>query len=418
MKLSDYVAQYFLNLGIQHVFVVTGGACLHIIDSISKTEGIDYVCTHHEQAAAMAADSYARTTGNIGAAVATSGPGATNLITGICAAYYDSIPVLYVTGQVSTFRSKDGFDVRQIGFQETEIVPICKTITKYVVRVDDPSQIRYELEKATYLAKEGRPGPVVVDIPDNLQREEIDPEILKPFDPREYHAADATDIDEESLDQLVQLLNDAERPVLVVGWGVRLSNAIDEVKELIDRLGIPVLLTWAMNDLLPHDHPLNVGSFGTHGTRYGNFTVQNSDLVLSIGSRLDTHTTGSPIKDFARDAKLVIVDIDPGEVDKFNKLGRRPHISFKADAGHFIQSLNRRQIQPSNRLQNWFEKISLWQNQFPICPEEFFSDELVNPYVFFHHLSDVSSEGDLFLSDTGCTIAWMMQSFRYKSGQR
>ena len=316
MKLSDYVASFLAAQGIRCVFVITGGAVAHLIDSVAKNPNIDYICTQHEQAAAMAADACSRITGNIGAAIATSGPGATNLITGVCCAYYDSIPVIYITGQVATFRSSKGMGVRQLGFQEADIVNIFRPLTKYAVWIDDPRRIRYELEKATHIAKSGRPGPVLVDLPDDLQRVDIDPDELESFVPepenKDLHRL------EEQVESCIQLLENAKRPVVILGWGIRLGKAEKEAIEFVNKLGFPILPTWATMDMLPSNHPLVVGSFGFHGTRYGNFTVQNADLVLSIGSRLDTHLTGSPITTFAREAKKIVVDVDINELNKLS----------------------------------------------------------------------------------------------------
>jgi len=281
MKLSDYVAYFLSKQGIRHVFAVSGGASLHLIHSLESTPGITFVCPQHEQAGAMAADGYSRVTRNLGAAIATSGPGATNMITGICCAYYDSVPVIYITGQVSVFRLKGDTGVRQIGFQETDIVEICKSITKYSVQVDNPLRIRYELEKACYLAKSGRPGPVLLDIPDNIQREQIEPDALESFTPGRQEQK-AVSLSKE-VDQCIELLKNAQRPVIILGWGIRLAGAEGEVKALIHTLEFPIATTWAVADLLPSDHRLLIGTFGTHGTRYANFAVQNSDLILAIG---------------------------------------------------------------------------------------------------------------------------------------
>ena len=286
MKLSDYVASFLAAQGIRHVFAIAGGASLHLMHSIAKTPGISYVCPQHEQAGAMAADAYSRVTGNLGAAVATSGPGATNMITGACCAYYDSVPVIYITGQVSTFRLKRDTGVRQMGFQETDVVAMYRPITKYAVMVEDPQRIRYELEKACSLARSGRPGPVLVDLPDDIQRREIDPDTLPAFTPAPEKTFASPTADQ--LEHCLDLLKKAHRPVVVLGWGVRLSKAEAEAREMIEALGFPVVLTWAVLDMLPSAHPLNVGPFGTHGTRYGNFTVQNADLLMAIGARLDT----------------------------------------------------------------------------------------------------------------------------------
>ena len=403
--------------GIRHVFVVTGGAAAHLIDSVAKNPDIDYICTQHEQAAAMAADAYSRVTANIGAAIATSGPGATNLITGACCAYYDSIPVIYITGQVATFRSRKGTGVRQLGFQEADIVDIFKPFTKYAVLVDDPRKIRYELEKATYIARSGRPGPVLIDVPDNLQREDIDPIALEPFVPpqeRETHGRLA-----ERVAKCIPMLEKAQRPVVILGWGIRLARAEEEARELVDKLGFPVLPTWATMDILPSDHPLVAGSFGLHGTRYGNFTVQNADLVLSIGCRLDTHLTGSPVTTFAREAIKIIVDIDSSELDKFNESGMNVDVAIYADAKDFLDTINNKidGIVTQDTVE-WKKRIAGWKNKYPICPPDYYQEEGVNPYVFVKILSRESSQGDVIFVDTGCGVAWMLQAFDFKEGQR
>ncbi len=219
MKMSDYIAQFLVEQGIRHAFAITGGASIHMIHSIAEHDDIDYICPHHEQAGAMEADAYARVSGGLGCAIATSGPGATNLITGICGAWFDSVPVLYLTGQVTTGRLKGDTGVRQIGFQETEVIPMVRHVTKYAVQISDASQIRYELEKAVYMAREGRFGPVVVDIPDDLQRADIDAASLEGFTPPESLDNPGGEVLEKKVAQCLALLQQAQRPVLVVGWG-------------------------------------------------------------------------------------------------------------------------------------------------------------------------------------------------------
>ncbi len=417
MKLSDYVADFLKKQGIRHVFAVSGGASLHLIHSVDSTPGIDFVCPQHEQAGAMAADAYSRVTGNLGAAIATSGPGATNMVTGICCSYYDSVPVIYVTGQVSTFRMKSDTGVRQIGFQETDAVDICKSVTKYAVQVQHPQRIRYELEKACYLAKSGRPGPVLVDIPDNIQREQINLETLEPFVP-ENQIYDLDRLDEE-IDQCIQFIKTAKRPIIILGWGVRLAKAEDEVVEFVNQLGFPVVSTWGVADLLPSVHPLAVGTFGTHGTRYANFAVQNADLVLSIGARLDTKATGSPINTFAREAKKIVVDIDLKELCKFSRFGLHIDVRIQADAKEFLQAINQKIVGISKiDISEWMKKISLWKERYPICLKEYYQQEEVNPYVFVKALSKECAEGDTIFVDTGCAVAWIMQAFEFKAEQR
>ena len=414
IKLSDYIAKFLLKNNIHHVFAITGGASLHLIHSVENLDGISLVCPHHEQAAAMAAEAYSRSTGNIGCAMATSGPGATNLITGICSAYYDSIPVLYLTGQVSTFRLKRDTGVRQFGFQETETVQICKPVTKYAKMIEDPSRIRYELEKAIYIAKEGRPGPVLLDVPDNLQREMIDEDSLEGFLP------DENDSNNEELERQVQLvinlLRKSKRPVAIFGAGIRLSGGQEKSVTLAKKLNIPILPTWGAIELLPSDQV--VGTFGLHGTRYGNFAIQNADLVISIGSRLDTHETGSPISSFARGAKKVIVDIDPFELKKFPAFGMEVDISVLSDAKKFIECfLAVAEKEKFPDFSEWHGRIDDWKSRFSICPDIYLESSSVNPYVFVRKLSQLLPSDATIAIDTGCAVAWFMQAFEAKKGQ-
>lgn len=414
MKLSDYVAEFLAAQGIRHAFVVSGGASLHLIHSIENRSDIAHVCPHHEQAGAMAADAYARASGGLGCAVATSGPGATNLITGICCSYFDSVPVLYITGQVSTFRFKGKTGVRQMGFQETDIVEICRPITKYAVLVDDPMRIRYELEKAVAIARQGRPGPVLIDIPDNIQREQIIPSALESFAPppiREEAQPQHSDIP--------SLLASAKRPVVIFGWGVYLSDAKNDALEFLERTGVPFVPTWGTLDLLPNDHPQRVGSFGTHGVRAGNFAVQNADLVIAVGARLDTHEIGSPASDFARGAKKVVVDIDDAELKKFAGLGLSLEAAICMDAGAFLRGLNAEL--PGVRLPDyrvWKSRIAEWQAAYPAVRPACRTAESANPYRFMELLSERAPADALIVSDTGCAVAWSSQAFAFKAGQR
>lgn len=417
MKLSDYVADFLSKQGIKHVFAVTGGAAAHLIDSLGRHKDIDYICPQHEQAGSMAADAYARVTGNLGAAVATSGPGATNMVTGICGAYYDSVPVIYITGQVATFRLRGDTGVRQMGFQETDVVEMCRPITKYAVLVLDAKRIRYELEKACHLARSGRPGPVLVDIPDNLQREQVEHDAMEGFVPEPDR--EPLKPSKVQLDELLALIAAARRPVFIPGWGIRLAKAEAEAMAAIDALGFPVVPTWAALDLIPEDHPLLAGSFGLHGTRYGNFTVQNADLILAVGTRLDTHETGSPLSSFARGAKRVVVDIDQAELLKFKKFGLDVQLPIRADAKQFLAALAARLASAAKPdLGEWIARVKGWKAAYPICPPENYKEKDVNPYVFVKALSRAAKEGDVFFLDTGCAVAWTMQAFEFKKRQR
>jgi acetolactate synthase I/II/III large subunit len=415
MKLSDYVGAFLARQGIRHVFAVSGGASLHLIHSVGDIPGIEFICPQHEQAGAMAADGYARVTGDLGAAIATSGPGATNLLTGVCCSYYDSVPVLYITGQVSTFRMKGDTGVRQIGFQETDTVEIFRPVTKYAALVADPARIRYELEKACHIARSGRPGPVLIDIPDNVQRMEIDPDRLEGYSPpAEEQTAEPLP---DQVRRCVELLERARRPVAILGWGVRLAGAADLARKVLEKLGIPVAPTWAVADILPADHPLSIGTFGTHGTRFANFAVQNADLILSIGSRLDTKATGSPASTFARSACKIVVDIDPNELGKFARFGLDIDLPIAADALVFLKALDRATTD-SLDVSPWLDRIADWKERYPVCLDKYEQEEDVNPYVFVKTLAKQCSEGEVIFLDTGCALAWMMQGFEFKPGQR
>ncbi|NQT66883.1 MAG: thiamine pyrophosphate-binding protein [Actinobacteria bacterium] len=418
MKLSDYVIKFLSEQKIGHIFVINGGAAAHLIDSIAKNLKIKYICTQHEQSAAMAADAYARVSNNLGAAIATSGPGATNLITGICCAYYDSIPVIYITGQVATFRLKKDLKVRQLGFQETDIVSMCNSITKYSVLITDPRDIRYELEKAVYIAKTGRPGPVLIDIPDNIQREIIEPEKLKAFLP--MLVKKNTNGLKKDIDRCLRLISNAKRPVVILGAGVKLSGAEKLAVKFIEKLKFPVSLTWAAMDMFPNDYSLLVGGFGLNGQRYGNYTVQNSDLIISIGSRLDTHATGSPLSSFAREAKKIIVDIDASELEKFNKYKMPVNILIRADAKEFLELIvNKIKVINTQNISDWMKRIENWKAKYQVCPHDYFRQkQKVNPYVFLDVLSKESADGDIIIADTGNNLAQVFQGYKVKNKQK
>ena len=419
MKVSDYIASFLVKQNIHHVFQVIGGASVHMVDSLSKRKDIEYICTQHEQAAAMAAESYARLTKNMGAAMATSGPGMTNLITGIGCAYFDSIPTICITGQVNTFESKGNKKVRQIGFQETDIAEIVKSITKFSVRVDDVADIRYYLEKAVATAKSGRPGPVLVDIPMNIQRENIDPQKLRKFNVKELNL----DIDNAKtvkikISEAVKLLEHAKRPVVIAGGAVRFADQTKEFEELVNMLGFPVVSTWSGIDVLPHDHPLYRGQIGVYGARGANFTVQNSDCILSVGSRLDTRITGGKPETFAREAKKIVIDIDRAEL--FKNRGLTPDVGICADVREVIpQHISMAKKAKLQEISEWKIKTALWKDKYPaILPEWRKRRDKVDPYVFMETLSNTLSKNSVVVTDCGGNLTWTIQGFSVHRGQR
>ena len=418
MKLSDYLADFLVNQGVKHTFVITGGAIVHAIDSVAKNPNIKYICTQHEQAAAMAADAYSRVTGNLGVAMATSGPGATNLMTGVCCSYFDSIPTIYITGQVPRSQLRKKYGVRQLGFQETDVVNMFKGVTKYAKLVEEPKDIKYHLQKAVYLAKSGRPGPVLLDIPDDVQRANIEPNDLIGFVPKKIKT-DFNDL-ESKIDNVIDLFKKSERPVIILGGGVRLSNSEYIAKEIVQKLNLPVALTWGAMDILPHDHHMLIRDFGVAANRAGNFIVQNSDLILAIGTRLDTHETGSNQSTFARSAKKIVVDIDKTELNKYEKFGLSVDslINYKVD--DFLNVFNKKIDKVKTKdVSLWIKKIDEWKKKYPICLEEYKNQkDNVNPYVFMNVLSKESGEGNIIITDAGSNLTWTMQGFKVKKDQR
>ena len=413
MKLSDYVASFLADLGIKHAFVVSGGASIHLLHSLNTIEGIEPICPHHEQSGAMAADAYARVSG-FGCAMGTSGPGATNLITGVAGAWFDSIPVLYLTGQVTTFRLKGDTGVRQYGFQETEILPMVEPITKYSVQLRDPLKIRYELEKSVHIAKSGRSGPVLMDIPDDLQRQVIDVSNLEPFIAPELNLE--TQISDGDLDFILSQMADAERPVMVWGSGIRLSGAVLKARQVLDLIEVPVLTTWGAKDMLATDHKFNAGTFGSHGTRSGNFIMQNADFVLSIGARLSTRETGSPISDWARGAKVAVVDVDEAELNKFEAFGRPVDLKITADAGSFLDALMEKELVSLGN-SDWNQRVVDWKVKYKDVPRSIQTTK-VDPYDFIATLTRKAPDDTHIFTDTGCSVAWLMQAGELKLGQR
>ena len=264
MKLSDFIAQFLNEQGIKHVFGVSGGAIIHSIDSVARHAQMSFVFVQHEQAAGAAADAYWRTNGRVGTVMVTSGPGATNLTTSICNAYFDSIPILCICGQVTTPRLRPNAQLRQKGFQETDIVSLFSSITKYVYRVMDPLEIKYQLQKALYIAQDGRPGPVALDIPDDLQRTDIDVSKLKEFTPpRKVQLKDNI----KDIQTLLSWIEEAKRPLVIYGAGIRIAGVIDLAVEFIRQRGLPAVMTWGGKDIMPHDDPLNMGGIGVVGPR-------------------------------------------------------------------------------------------------------------------------------------------------------
>ena len=418
MKLSDFIAKFLNEQGIKHVFVVSGGAIIHSIDSVARHPEMKYICVQHEQAAGAAADAYWRTSGKVGTVMVTSGPGATNLTTSICNAYFDSIPILCICGQVTTPRLRPNEKLRQKGFQETDIVSLFSSITKYVYRVMDPLEIKYQLQKALYLAQEGRPGPVALDIPDDLQRVDIDITKLKEFTPPAGHKS------KENIKEIQTLLTwikEAKRPLVIYGAGIRIAGAINPALEFIRQWGLPTVLTWGGKDIMDDDDPLNMGGIGVVGPRSGNFAAQNADLIIGIGTRLSQMITGGKTTLFAPLAKKVLIDIDPNELNKFTSNDFHLDLAIESDLPSFFKGISK-PVEGEiciDRFTSWRAQIKEWEKQYPICPlEKYQRKDCVDGHVFVKTLTKVSRPGDIFITDTGANISWTLQAIEIKENQR
>lgn len=417
MKLSDYVIERVAK-EVRHIFLLAGGGSMHLVDSVGRYRGLEYVCNLHEQACAIAADAYSQYTNNLGVALVTTGPGGTNTVTGVAAAWLDSTPCLFISGQVKRADLAVGRGVRQMGFQEINIVDIVRPITKYVVTVIEPASIRYHLEKALYLARHGRPGPVWIDIPLDVQAAEINETELQSFDPAEIANPFDPDLLRRQVSEAIQLLNQAERPVILVGNGVRLAKALDDFRELIEILQVPVLNTWKAADFLAEDHPLYTGRPGSVGQRGANFAQQNSDWILILGARLDLGQTGYNHRNFARAAKKIIVDIDQAEI---RKMDMTIDVPVCADVKAFIQEFIRQHcsIMPRDR-SAWWSRCRGWKVKYPVVLPEYWEEKQgVNNYVLVDVLSDKMSKDDLLVpGSSGACSEITMQAFRVKQGLR
>ncbi len=416
MKLSDYVIDFIVKQKVSHIFEFIGGAITHLLDSTYDRKDIDCVSVHHEQSGAFAAEAYARINGRLGVAMATSGPGALNMVTGIGSCWFDSVPCLFITGQVNTYEYKFDRPVRQIGFQETDIVSVVKPLTKYAELVVDAETIRYHLEKAVYLAQSGRPGPVLLDIPMNVQRAQIEPDKLMGFlGSAEHRSLQASPgCDRERIAEVVRLLAAARRPIILAGGGVRTAGATAELAKLVAETGIPVVTSLMGLDALPHDNPAFFGMIGAYGNRFSNMALANSDFLLILGARLDSRQTGTRPDTFGRAARKVHVDIDPFELNAKVAVD----LALNCDVGSFLAALNGVLADSAKPdLAGWYRVISGYRERYPTRSSE---TEFpgIEPNGFMELLSAHCAPGDMVCLDVGQNQMWAGQSFRLKEGQR
>lgn len=426
-KVSDYIAEYIAQWGIQDVFTVTGGGAMHMNDAFGHHPKLHCTYQHHEQACAMAAEAYARLDNKMAAVCVTTGPGATNAVTGVLGGWMDSIPMLVFSGQAryATTVEASGLPLRSMGVQECNIVPVVKPLTKYAHMVIRPEEIRYHLEKALYLAVNGRPGPVWLDIPLDIQGAVVETEELRAYDPSENPEQKPGEISEEMIDQILDKIQNSSRPVLSPGNGVRLAGAAEEFHQLAELLGVPVVTGMSSVDAMEYDHPLFVGRSGGTGTRPGNFALQNSDVLLSIGNRQGFAQTGFQFQDWARESYTILNDIDENELKKPSL-----HVSLPVcgDAGELIRKLihsarNRGASagKPLFQGQSWREQCLLWKEKYPVVTEkhyEMIEEGCTNIYAFYEELSKAMKEDQNLMVSVGTSRVAGSQTFKVKKGQR
>jgi len=411
IKLSDYVTQFLVEHGVEDIFLVSGGGIMHLVDSVGRQAGLRYICNHHEQACAIAAESYARRRNQVGACLVTTGPGATNALSAVAGAWVDSVPVVVVSGQVRRDIIADYGRFRQLGPQEINILEMARPVTKHAVTIMDPSSIRFEMEKAWHLATHGRPGPVWIDIPLDVQASLIDEENLEGFEspPPPEPSAD--------LSPLLELLQQAKRPLWVFGQGIRLAGAADNVTKFLEYTGIPAVTTIGAMDLIPDGHPMDAGRFGPVGQRRGNFAIQNSDLLLAVGASLSLASIGFNTESLAPQAKRVMVNID---AEEFHKPTLRVDLGICSHAKTFMQSVMA--VQPfsvPSLSPDWVRTIGEWRERYlPVSPEHLEQTHHVNTYVLAEALSKVLRMGDTVVTGNSLDIVSIYQSFRIKPGQR
>lgn len=417
IKVAHYIANFLVDQGITDLFTVTGGGAMHLNDAFGHKQGLNCMYNHHEQACAIAAEAYTRFSGRLAAVCVTSGPGGTNALTGLIGGWLDSIPMLILSGQVkreTTIWSTD-VPLRQLGDQEFNIVDMAKCAAKYAYMITEPLEVAYHLEKALYVATHGRGGPAWLDIPLDVQGAIIETDDLIHFDPA-TRDEDTGGIDEVTAQEILDRIRAAKRPVILAGTGIRLAGAQPAFVRLIEKLGIPVVTAWNAHDVLPTDHPLFAGKPGTVGTRGGNFVVQNADLLISLGCRMNIRMISYNKFDFAKNAYKIVVDIDKNELKKPTVKVDMP---VHADLGDVISALSRLPYEPEEAHRAWLKWCREVDAKYPAALPAYFEESRpLNPYAFMDRLFNAMGEGEKIACGNGSACVITFQTAKIKKDTR
>ncbi|HRY30311.1 MAG TPA: thiamine pyrophosphate-binding protein, partial [Elusimicrobiota bacterium] len=417
VKVSDVIADFLVKKGMKHTFGIIGSGNAHIFDSIYRTTAIQMVCVHHEQAACMALQTYYRTSGTVTAAVLTTGAGSTNGITGVVSAWADSIPGMIIVSNENSKFTRPESPLRMWGVQGYDSVDMVKKVTKYAVRVADPLKILYELEKTYALAVSGRPGPCWIEIPMNVQSAVVEDSELTRFDPREIEIRRDMVQLQKLADRVRDEISKSSRPLVWLGYGIRIAGALDLLKEMLEKVRLPYLISWAGVDMVDSDHPLLYGRAGVYGQRAANFVLQNCDYLLTIGTRLAIPQVGYDISELARDAKIAVVDVDQSELDKYKE---RFDLPICADAGDFLRCFMKSvSAKPVPSPTEWLSTCTGYRQKYPwVGPEHADKDGYINSYRFMEKLDRHFKPDQVVTTDMGTALLCAFQVLRIHDGQR
>lgn len=418
VKVAKYISQFLVKQGIKDCFMVTGGGAMHLDDAIGHQEGLHCTFNHHEQACAIAAEGYTRMTGKLSVVCVTSGPGGTNAITGVMGGWLDSIPMFVISGQVkreTTIWAVPDLNLRQLGDQEFNVIDSVKNMTKYSVMVTNPQEIAYHLEKALFMATNGRGGPVWLDIPLDVQGAKINTEDLIHFYPDQEVVWRTPAVKQSAIDIVLQKIRSAKAPLVLAGTGINLGGAQQKLLDFLKKYQIPVVTAWNANDTVAYDNPYYVGMPGTVGMRSGNFAIQNCDLLISLGCRMNIRMIGYTHHDFAKNAFKVVVDVDPRELIKPTIL---PDLPIHADVNQFLDVMIKQEYSPVDRHKEWVKWCKDLLFKYPTVKEEFHKEGLINPYIFVDKLFNHLNSSDRIVCGNGAACVITFQAAKVKQGQR